>query len=171
MKFGPSIAILAALALSCAAQAQTTYRWVDPGTGRTVFSDQPPPPGAKVLSKQEGGDAADERQPSYAAKVAAEKFPVVLYTSADCTEHCAKGRELLNRRGVPFQEKMVQPGSPDLEELKRLSGGEAFVPLIVIGRQNLKGFDQTGWDNLLDLAGYPKTAPFGSRPAPTPLAQ
>ncbi len=171
MKFRASIVTFTALALSCTALAQTTYRWVDPGTGRTVFSDQPPPPGAKVLSRQEGGETGDERQLSYAARAAAEKFPVVLYTSADCTEHCAKGRELLNRRGIPFQEKMVQPGSPDVEELKRLSGGEAFVPLIVVGRQNVKGFDQTGWDNLLDLAGYPKSAPFGSRPAPNPLAQ
>ena len=153
------------LALTLSVQAQTTYRWVDPATGRTVFSDQPPPPNARQASKREQPDTGDERQMPYATRMAAEKFPVVFYTSADCIEQCRLGRNLLNGRGIPFQEKMVQPGSPDHEELKRLSGGEAAVPFLVVGRQNYKGFEAEAWNNLLDLAGYPKSAGFGARPS------
>ncbi|MFC5300048.1 glutaredoxin family protein [Azospira restricta] len=161
---------VAALLLPLAVQAQTTYRWVDPATGRTVFSDQPPPAGARKATRQNAAEAGDERQPSYAARAAAEKFPVVLYTSPDCTDHCAKARDLLNGRGVPFAEKMVQSGMPELEDLKKLTGGEPFVPVVVVGKQHVKGFEAAGWNNLLDLAGYPKAAPFGSKPA-NPLAQ
>ncbi|MBI2308963.1 MAG: glutaredoxin family protein [Rhodocyclales bacterium] len=168
-----TIALIAALLASFAAQAQTTYRWVDPATGRTIFSDQPPPAGVKPAGKREAAETSDEGPISYAARVAAEKFPVVLYTSADCIEACNKGRNLLNERGTPFQEKMVQGGTPELEELKKVTGGEAFVPVILVGRQHVKGFEAAGWNNLLDLAGYPKTAPFGSKPSSplTPPAQ
>ncbi|HEX5803651.1 MAG TPA: glutaredoxin family protein [Azospira sp.] len=176
MKKRLTIALVAALLAPLLSQAQTTYRWVDPGTGRTVFSDTPPPAGARQTSKREGPEAGDERQQSYAVRSAAEKFPVVLYTSPDCKEHCDQARDLLNRRGVPFQERMVQGGTPELEELKKLTGGEAFVPVIVVGRQPLKGFQQNDWNGALDSAGYPRTAPFGSRPAarpqpPKPAAQ
>ncbi len=171
MKNWLTIALAAATLAAFAAQAQTTYRWVDPATGRTVFSDQPPPSGARKATRQEAPEAGDARQAPYAARVAAEKFPVVLYTAPDCGEHCSRGRDLLNGRGVPFREKMVQDATVELEELKKLTGGEAFVPVVVVGRQHVKGFQASGWNNLLDLAGYPKTAPFGARPAENPLQQ
>jgi hypothetical protein len=67
----------------------------------------------------------------------------------------------LNERGVPFKEKVVQPESPEMDELKKLTGGEGFVPSISVGRQSSKGFEAGAWNNLLDTAGYPKTAgPF-----------
>lgn len=147
------------------ASAQTTYRWTDPATGSTIYSDQPPPPGVKKATKKAGEDPGEDRQQSYATRTAAEKFPVTLYTTADCVEACQNGRALLNGRGVPFQEKLVQPDTPDMEELKKLSGGEGFVPTIVVGRQSQKGYEASAWNNLLDLAGYPKTAPFGSKPS------
>ena len=158
-------ALLLCLVASLAA-AQTTYRWTDPASGRTVFSDQPPPAAARSSAKtsetrDEGGDAPT----SYAIRAASEKFPVTLYTSPDCTDACQNGRSLLNKRGVPFREVVLQGNSPELEELKKLTGGEAFVPVVVVGRQNSKGFDAATWNGLLDLAGYPKTAPYGSKPS------
>jgi glutaredoxin len=161
-------AAIAALLAATAVHAQTTHRWIDPATGRTVFSDQPPPPGVKRTTRQEAPVAGNGGQQSYAVRIAAEKFPVVLYTSSDCTEYCAHARNLLNGRGVPFQEKIVQPGSPVLDELKKLTGGEALIPLVTVGTLNFKGFSANEWNQLLDLAGYPKTAPFGSRPAAAP---
>lgn len=145
--------------------AQVTYQWKDPKTGNMIFSDQPPPPGVKAVEKK-GADAGDNPQQSYAVRVAAEKFPVTLYTTADCIEQCANGRNLLNGRGVPFNEKIVQTDNAEaVAELKNLSGGEAMVPLVLVGTQRFKGFDPSSWNNLLDLAGYPKSAPYGSRPS------
>ncbi|MDQ5880166.1 MAG: hypothetical protein QG592_1503 [Pseudomonadota bacterium] len=157
--------LLLLLAAAGIASAQTTYSWTDPATGSTIYSDQPPPPGVMKATKKAGKETGDEPQQSYAVRTAAEKFPVTLYTSADCVEACQNGRNLLNGRGVPFQEKLVQADTPDMEELKKLTGGEGFVPTVVVGRQSQKGYEASAWNNLLDLAGYPKTAPFGSKPS------
>ena len=64
----------------------------------------------------------------FATKRASEAFPVTLYTSADCTDDCKRARELLNSRGIPFTEKMVQKQA-EYDELKDLVG-DAFVPSI-----------------------------------------
>ena len=151
-------------AASLPASAQPMYQWKDPATGRMIYSDNPPPPGIKPLVKKEGAEAGDERQQSYATRLAAERFPVLLYTSADCLEHCANARNLLNGRGVPFSEKLVQGNSPDLvNELRALTGGESVVLVMRVGSQHYKGFEASAWNNLLDLAGYPKSAPYGSK--------
>lgn len=154
------------LATSTLASAQATYRWVDPASGRTVFSDQPPPPSVKQSTKRELPEASNEIQLPYATRMAAEKFPVVLFTSADCIEACKQGRALLNGRGIPFKEKMLQAAdSPEAEELKRLIGEQLSVPVMVVGRQSVKGFAAESWHNLLDLADYPKSAGFGAKPS------
>ena len=44
----------AALLASTLTSAQTTYRWIDKDSGQTVFSDLPPPPGAKQVVKHRG---------------------------------------------------------------------------------------------------------------------
>ena len=110
-------------------------------------------------------EPGEDRQQSYAIRQASEKHPVTLYTSADCVDTCQQGRALLNGRGIPFEEKIVRSGTPDMEALKQLTGGQGFVPTLVVGRQSSKGFEAGGWSNLLDLAGYPKTAPYGSKPS------
>ena len=43
MKTNRFVVLAIALALSPLATAQTTYKWIDKTTGRTVYSDQPPP--------------------------------------------------------------------------------------------------------------------------------
>ncbi|MCP5268220.1 MAG: glutaredoxin family protein [Zoogloeaceae bacterium] len=149
--------LLAAVLQPLSAVAQATYRWVDPATGRSVFSDQPPPLHIKSFTR-EGAAASNERQQPYATKIAAEKFPVVVYTAADCIEVCQQARSLLNGRGVPFTEKMVSGEGADFDALKALTGGEASVPFLTVGSQKFKGFEASAWNNLLDLAGYPKTA-------------
>ena len=152
--------LLACLAAASVAATAQTYRYVDP-QGRTVYSDTPPPGRARDISKSPGG--APEDGPPYAVRQAAANFPVVLYTSAECVRECKDGRDLLNGRGVPFTEKMVQKPE-DIEEVKQLVG-DAFVPALKVGRQSFRGFEAGAWNNLLDLAGYPKSAPYGSKPS------
>jgi glutaredoxin len=148
------------LALSSLAVSAETYRWVDP-QGRTVISDTPPPGRARDVSKS--GGAANTDSLPYSVRVAAENYPVTLYTSADCTKECKDARDLLNSRGVPFAERMVQK-QEDVDELKQLVG-DYFVPALKVGKQSFRGFEAGAWSNLLDLAGYPKTAPYGSKPS------
>jgi len=148
------------LLLAGPAALAETYKWSE--GGKTVISDTPPPGKAKSVSK--AGVTADtgDNLP-FAVKKAMDAFPVTLYSSADCINECKQARDLLNGRGVPFTEKMVQ-SQAEIDELKQLVG-EAMVPSLKVGNQRFKGFDAAGYGNLLDLAGYPKTAPYGSKPS------
>ena len=152
--------LLLCLALSSACAVAETYRWADPA-GRTVISDTPPPGRAHSVAKAGASNGNTDGLP-YAVKKAAEDFPVTLFTSADCVSQCKDARDLLNIRGVPFTEKMVQK-QEDLDELKQLLG-DAYVPALKVGKQSFRGFETGAYNNLLDLAGYPKTAPYGSKP-------
>ena len=159
-----SVLLLATVLCVSAVHAQTTYRWVDKKSGRTIYSDQPPPPGVNATMHGKS-TAANEPQLPYATRQAAEKYPVTLYTAASCTEICKDARNLLNGRGVPFTEKISHNAQEAAEAGKLFGGGEMMFPSISIGTQNLSGLDPTAWNNMLDLAGYPATAPYGSKPA------
>jgi glutaredoxin len=153
--------LVVCLALASLAAAAETYRWTDP-TGRTVISDTAPPGRARDVAKTANGNGDSEEMP-YALRKAVDSYPVTLYTSAECLAECKQARELLNGRGVPFTEKMVQ-SEDDVATLKKLFG-DAFVPALTVGKQSFRGYSASAYDNLLDLAGYPKTAPYGSKPA------
>lgn len=147
------------LALASSGLFAETYRWVD-ANGRVVVSDTPPPGKAKNVAKS-GESTADEGFMSFETKKAVDNFPVTLYTSPDCVAECKQARDLLNGRGVPFTEKMLQK-QEDVDELKKLVG-DAFVPALKVGKQAARGFEPGAYNNLLDLAGYPKSAPLGSK--------
>ncbi len=150
------------LAFSSLTVAQTTYRWIDKATGQTVFSDQPPPAGARILETREGPAASDERQMPYATRQAAEKYPVILYTSANCAEICTNARALLNGRGVPFAENLLKT-EEEIAAVSKQMGSDSFIPGLKVGSQTFSGYESGAWNNLLDLAGYPKTAPYGAK--------
>ena len=155
------ILLALSLSLSTMALAQNTYRWVDKNTGQTVYSDHPPPIGTKDVVIISGASAGSEQQTTYATRVAAEKFPVVLYSAENCGEACGLARELLNQRSIPFTEKILS-SQAEMDEFSRLFGGKMTVPSITVGQQKLVGFEKGAWNNLLDLAGYPKS---GGKPA------
>ena len=159
-----TVFVLAAVLAATNVNAQTTYRWIDKATGKVVFSDQPPPPGAQqVVTK--GSEKREDASPvSYATKQAAEKYPVTLYTAANCIDECKQARDLLNKRGVPFSEKMISTKEEEAELAKRL-GSSAGLPSIFVGSQSIRGIEPESWNNLLDLAGYPKTPAFGAKPS------
>ena len=175
---------LAALAavLGCAslwgaaAQAQAqVYRIVGPD-GRVTFSDRPPPDGnatpapTVAMPGAPGARGAASTLPAELRAVAS-RFPVVLYTSADCGP-CTSARDFLVGRGIPFSEKTVATQA-DVQALRNVSG-DARLPFATLGAQHLVGFAEAEWSRYLDAAGYPKTPalPVGYRnPPPEPLVQ
>jgi glutaredoxin len=159
MKMRYLIILCLALASTCA--SAEAYRWVDT-QGRVVISDTPPPGRARDVSRAGSASETSDGLP-YEVRRAAENFPVTLYTSADCASECKQARDFLNARGVPFTEKMLQT-QEDLDELKKLVG-DAFVPALKVGKQGFRGFEPAAYNNLLDLAGYPKSAAYGSKPS------
>jgi len=150
--------LAAVLLMGCSiAIAQTTYRWNDKD-GRTHYSDQPPPSDARNVQKKTlGGQYVEVGATSFGLQKAVQDFPVTLYVSGDCATECRIGRELLQKRGVPFTEKVVR-SYEDGEMLKKLAGGELIVPVVAVGSLVQKGFDEGTWNKLLDDAGYPKSS-------------
>lgn len=150
-------AVLALALLSAGAIHAQTYRWVDKD-GKVHYGDRPPASAAgQVQERQLGTPAADKTLP-YAMQQAVTNFPVTLYVSPDCGEGCNAGRDYLKQRGMPFSERNVA-SNDDIAALKRLTGGEAVVPVLAVGPKNAKGWLQGDWQRLLDAAGYPKGKP------------
>ncbi len=149
--------LAAALVAPCFAHAQTNvYRWVDKD-GKVQFSDSPPPADAKdATQKRLGGGGDEDTQLPYATQVAKRRNPVTLYTGGDCGDACVKGRELLERRGIPYTERDAQNNDADREALKKLVGS-LYVPTLVVGEATTKGYDEDLWQAAFDNAGYPKT--------------
>ena len=144
------LALLAGLAVT-AAQAQ--YKVVGPD-GRITYTDRPATAsGSKIEPMRSTAPAPAGAGLPYALRTVAERYPVTLYSAANCSA-CESGRSLLRERGVPYVEKSVATEA-DLNALKRLeSSGE--VPVLRIGNQQLRGFSQAEWRGYLDAAGYPK---------------
>ena len=135
--------------------------------GKVTFSDVPPPPSASARSKGStgaGGPASPGSALPYELQQIASRYPVTLYTSDNCGP-CASGRNLLNARGIPFTERTINTAE-DAAALQRMSG-DASLPFLTVGGQQIPGFSDVEWTQFLDAAGYPKTSqlPPGYRAA------
>ena len=152
--------------------ALAQYKVVGPD-GRISYTDQAPPADARQVQSIQMRGAVPKVPladlPS-SLRPAATRYPVTLYSSAGCAP-CNAGRQLLQQRGIPFTERRVET-SADTAALVQLSG-DRTLPLLTIGRQQVKGLVSSDWHSYLDAAGYPKTSvlPAGYQaPAPAPLA-
>jgi len=160
----------ATVLLSGTAQSQAIYRIVG-SDGSVTFSDKLPAAAENASVLVPGGRSIPPAVVALplALREVAGKYPVTLYTSANCAP-CNSGRELLANRGIPFAEKTVST-TEDSDALQRISGGGS-LPLLTIGGQQIKGFSESEWTQYLDFAGYPKTsllpATYRAPPA-TPL--
>jgi glutaredoxin len=131
--------------------AQQVYKSVDKN-GRITYSEVPPLPGSG--DKLAAGSATNASLP-YALQQVVSRFPVTLYTTADCAP-CISAKLMLTQRGVPFTERTVT-SNEDIEAYKKLNG-DTSLPLATIASQQLKGYEETEWTKYLDAAGYPKTS-------------
>ena len=153
------------------AQAQSVYRIVGPD-GKVTFSDKPPisaSQGTVATTGTGAAAAASATSLPFELRQVVGKYPVTLYSSADCAP-CASGRSFLSSRGVPFSERTVST-QEDIDALKRLVS-EGTLPVLAIGSQRIKGYSDAEWTQYLDAAGYPRNSmlPSGYRnPPASPL--
>lgn len=160
----------AAMLMADFAGAQPIYRIVGPD-GKVTFSDKAPATASKVTTLDTSGRTLPAGGPAlpFELRQVVAKYPVTLYTSANCAP-CGSGRALLSGRGVPFTEKTVNTNQ-DVEALQRMSG-ESSLPFLTIGGQQIKGFSEAEWTQFLNAAGYPGASllPAGYRnPVAAPL--
>ena len=170
--FASLIGLAAFTMLTASAHAQQVYRIVGPD-GKVTFSDKPP---IETTAKQVpavvlggGGGAGNDAALPFELRQVTSKYPVTLYTGANCGA-CASGRAYLSSRGIPFSEKTVSTAD-DAQALQRLTGDNS-IPLLTVGGQQIKGYSDSEWGQFLDAAGYParSTLPSAFRnPAATPL--
>lgn len=131
--------------------AQQVYKSVDKN-GRVTYSEVPPLPGSG--DKLTGDSAANVALP-YALQQVVSRYPVTLYTTADCGP-CINARLMLTQRGVPFTERTVS-SNEDVTAYKKLNSENNF-PFATIAAQQLKGYEDGEWTQYLDAAGYPKSS-------------
>ncbi len=148
--------MLASCALS--AGAAQLYRSVD-GQGRVEWRDTPPSNDARQVEERKvQANVMSTSGVPYAAQRAAKNFPVTLWTAA-CGEPCDAAKKHLVRRGIPYAEK---DGRAEAEQLRQ-STGALDVPVLVVGKTQLKGYSPADWDGALDAVGYPAGVAAGSR--------
>jgi len=171
MKAGFVLMVVWMATASTALAAAQLYQWKD-AEGRTIYSDQAPPASAKNAQQKAFKGSVIEVGESYATKTAREKFPITLYASA-CGAPCDQARKLLTERGAPFSNRDPQASPEAQAELKKLTG-KLSVPVLMVGSDKIDGFEAGQWNEALDRAGYPKSAPPGNKPAtaaaPVPAA-
>ena len=159
---------MVALAALNTSHAAEVYRWVDQD-GKVVYSDVPPPPGVKNAElRRLNRNAVEVDKTSFATRDAVKKNPVTLYAS-NCGEPCDNARKFLAKRGIPFSSKNPESSPADADALKKLIGA-LEVPVLVVGKSPVKGFETGLWDEALDSAGYPRTA-AAVAVAPQPVAK
>jgi glutaredoxin len=151
--------------------AHALFRVVGPD-GKVTYTDRPESSsGSKVQSVNASGGGASTALLPFELRQAAQRYPVTLYSSAECTP-CDAGRQLLRDRGIPYTEKTVST-IEDAEALQRIAGGRD-LPVLTIGSQILRGLQRTDWASYLDAADYPKESKLPStyqHPAATPLTE
>jgi glutaredoxin len=163
-KLRSGVLLLACLAImSSGAQAGELYRWVD-ASGKVYYGDVLPAGAMQVEVKKFPKDTTSNEYLPYETLRAQQNFPVTLYVADGCGDACVRARGLLNKRGVPFNEKQLKT-KQDFDALKQLSGIESFVPVLAVGKNFLRGFLESQWNSELDFAGYPKSASYRQRVA------
>jgi glutaredoxin len=151
-------------------QAGELFRWVD-AQGKVHYGDVPPVGAAQVTPIKSPAAATPGEDLPYETRRARQDFPVTLYVADNCTDYCDQARKLLSQRGIPFGEKKLVT-QEDINAFKALSGFDG-TPALAVGKTFLKGFLAAQWHSELDIAGYPKTAPYrfsATPPASVPAA-
>ena len=162
--------LLPAALLCCAALAHAQlYKSVGPD-GRVTYSDTPPAAAKQVETRPLPSGAVAAAPLPYELAQVAKAQPVTLFTADKCVP-CDAARSFLAARGVPYTEKTVS-SNEDIATL-RAAGGDAQLPLLTVGRNKEKGYEEAAWNAALTAAGYPKTSQLPAswrNPAPQSAA-
>jgi glutaredoxin len=160
--------LLAGLVVATLGSAQAgTFRWVDK-SGKVQYGDVPAEEATQLEKKKFGlAPEVEDANLPYATRHAHQNSPVTFYSAGNCTDPCKLARDFLNKRGIPFAEKSLS-AKEEIDDFKQQSGTDA-VPALTVGKTWLKGFEAGQWDNALDVAGYPKIAPYRPEVPPTPV--
>lgn len=126
--------------------AQKLYKWVDEN-GNVTYQDRPPPEESASISTFTDQDDIEIEQPNL------PDVPVVLFSIEEC-DVCDLVRDLLQVRGIPFEEKIAEGDLAVQQELQEISGG-LMVPTLTIDEEVITGFNKAFILNELEEVGFP----------------
>jgi glutaredoxin len=123
------------------------YRWTD-AHGKTHYTDHKPAEDAAQSVESFEGDA----KVSFidGGPVGDAKTEVRMFTTAWCSV-CKRAKAYFKQRGTPFRELDIEASPSAKLEFERLGGHG--VPVILVGKQRMDGFDARRMENLLAEAG------------------
>ena len=78
--------------------------------------------------------------------------PVVVYTTRTCP-YCRAAMAYMDKIGQDYENKDVEADEDARDEYLQVTGGERGVPVIVVGRAWMQGWDQRQFDKLIAQAG------------------
>lgn len=154
------------LVLPMLAAQGATYKWID-ADGRVNYGDRPPEgvnPQQVALPTRPIQDTGEAALPLPLRNVTA-RHPVILYSTNPCGA-CDLARSHLVRRGIPHSERTIRTAQ-DLDAFGKLGFTGMALPVVLVGRERLNGYDAERLDRFLDTVGYPKVSlmPPNWRPA------
>jgi glutaredoxin len=131
------------LVFSLCTHAAEVYKWTGPD-GRTHFGDRPDPgvPAEQMRIRSFSGTSDVTKNDSSAIA------GVVMLSTAWCGV-CKRARQYLTSKGVAFTELDVEKSAAGRDEYRRLNG--RGVPIILVGNQQMNGFDPARLDRLLGI--------------------
>ena len=122
------------------------HRWVDKD-GQVHYGDKPP--ATEAAETVEKVTVKPNVYASTTVEPLAEDFEapadVVLYSATWCG-YCRQAREYFRANGIAFKEFDVERSRKGRRDFMRL--GAAGVPVILVGRQRLNGFNRAAFDKL-----------------------
>jgi len=132
---------------AASAQGQNLYKWVDED-GNITYQDSPPP-GASDDAKPYAEDAEVAAERSDAA---GPDVSVTLYSVPVC-DACDLVRNLLEKNGIPFEERDAGSSVSVQNELMELAG-QLSVPMLAIGDGLVSGYSSNAITTALSSAGF-----------------
>jgi glutaredoxin len=144
-------AFVLALCAALAVHAEI-YQWTD-SNGKVHFSDSKPAVQAAATVTLDNintfTDVSISEAPGWQGFYQPERKPgmknVVMYSTERCG-YCKKARRYFQQRGIAFTERNIEQDREAWEEYQQLSA--SGVPVILIGRQRMDGFNEATFDRL-----------------------
>ena len=156
------VLLLCLMAMPINSYAGELFRWIDK-SGNVHYGDAPAID-ATLIERMKFSTKQDVEYLPYETRLAQQNFPVTLYMTENCNEPCQLARDLLNKRGIPFTEKILLT-QKELDDFKQQTGSNQ-APTLAVGKKYLSGFQAEQWNSELDITGYPKALLNTSPPAP-----
>ena len=137
------IPALTMLLLAASATAAGVYTWTDPASGKTVYSDQPPPASIKAQQKNLQGNSIETSGPGYSLKEAMKKAPVTLFAT-ECGMACEVWDGLRLERERCGSLLAVSHGSdrPPRLVILEYHGGKSELPTALV---DITTYSETGY--------------------------